>query len=272
MRCSAHILNLIVQKGLTIIVAEVKKIRKLVKYNIASERRLLKFLVVASSANVDWPRKLILDCPTRWNSTYNMLDRALVYRVPFSKRIGSGPNYPPCPSEEEWCRIEKICALLRPFDDLTTLISGKKYPTANLYLKSVWRIELLLLKYASCDDAFLRDMAITMKVKFDKYWDSYSVVFSFAAILDPRYKFQFVDFCFQELDKVLNTETAAFRAGHVKDQFLRLFKEYAKEKDAIASPQATRGGMNRNADHRVDDMAVNYSNLLDILFNVIHIS
>lgn len=43
-------------------------------------------------------------------------------------------------------------------------------------------------------------MAIKMKEKFDKYWDAYSMVLSFAVILDPRYKLQFVEFCFKKLD------------------------------------------------------------------------
>jgi hypothetical protein len=37
-------------------------------------------------------------------------------------------------------------------------------------------------------------MARRMKMKFEKYWDCYSVILSFAVILDPRYKLQFVEY------------------------------------------------------------------------------
>lgn len=35
--------------------------------------------------------------------------------------------------------------------------------------------------------------------KFDKYWSDYSVILSLAVILDPRYKIQFVEFCYTKL-------------------------------------------------------------------------
>lgn len=67
-------------------------------------------------------------------------------------------------------------------------------------------------------------MALKMKVKFDKYWDSYSRILSFDAILDPRYKFQFVRYCFTELDP----ETAENKSNNVKDEFYKLFEEYVQ--------------------------------------------
>lgn len=42
-------------------------------------------------------------------------------------------------------------------------------------------------------------MARRMENFFDKYWNSYSVVLSFAVILDPRYKLQFVEWCYVKL-------------------------------------------------------------------------
>ncbi|OMO91462.1 hypothetical protein CCACVL1_07109, partial [Corchorus capsularis] len=42
-------------------------------------------------------------------------------------------------------------------------------------------------------------MAKEMKTKFDKYWSSYSTLLAFAIILDPRYKLQFLKFCFQKV-------------------------------------------------------------------------
>ncbi|KAF7810485.1 zinc finger BED domain-containing protein RICESLEEPER 2-like [Senna tora] len=48
------------------------------------------------------------------------------------------------------------------------------------------------------DDLIFR-MATNMKVKFDKYWENYCMVLSFAIILDPRYKLQLVEYCFQKI-------------------------------------------------------------------------
>ena len=92
-----------------------------------------------------------------------------------------------------------------------------------------------------------------MKEKFDKYWETYSVVFSFAAILDPRYMFQFVDFCFQELDKVLNTTTAASKGDLVMKELCRLFDGYAN----CNTIQTSGGSIPDNQHHDEDEMAVN---------------
>jgi len=68
-------------------------------------------------------------------------------------------------------------------------------------------------------------MAMKMKGKFKDYWDSYSMILSFAAILDPRYKFQFVKYYFSQLD----SETAELKSKIVRDQMNKLFSEYVKE-------------------------------------------
>jgi len=68
-------------------------------------------------------------------------------------------------------------------------------------------------------------MAMKMKGKFKDYWDSYSMILSFAAILDARYKFQFVKYCFSQLDY----ETAELKYKIVRDQMYKLFGEYVKE-------------------------------------------
>jgi len=51
------------------------------------------------------------------------------------------------------------------------------------------------------------------------------MILSFAIILDPRYKFQFVKYCFSQLD----SETAELKSKIVRDQMYKLFDEYVKE-------------------------------------------
>ena len=78
--CCAHVLNLVVQKGLKDIDSVVKKIRESVKYVRGSQIRKKKFLECVNLVGLDSKRGLRQDVPTRWNSTFLMLDSVLYYR------------------------------------------------------------------------------------------------------------------------------------------------------------------------------------------------
>jgi hypothetical protein len=83
MRCSAHILNLIVRDGLEVIKNSIEKIRYSVQFWTASAKREEKFEQAAKQLIVAETKKLELDCLTRWNSTYNMLKTAMGYKDVF---------------------------------------------------------------------------------------------------------------------------------------------------------------------------------------------
>ncbi|KAE8710169.1 hypothetical protein F3Y22_tig00110327pilonHSYRG00116 [Hibiscus syriacus] len=81
MRCCAHILNLIIQDGLS---SEIKngldRIRDSVAFWTGSDKRNQNFEQVAKQVVPECTKKLQLDCKTRWNSTYNMFMVALNYK------------------------------------------------------------------------------------------------------------------------------------------------------------------------------------------------
>ncbi|CAN1192979.1 Putative AC9 transposase [Linum perenne] len=81
MRCSANVLNLIVKDGLDVIKDGIYKIRGSVVYWTCTPRRVEKFHDTAKQLKISIDRKLLLDCPTRWNSTYQMLVDAIPYKV-----------------------------------------------------------------------------------------------------------------------------------------------------------------------------------------------
>ena len=72
MRCAAHILNLIVQDGLSFIGDGIERIRDNVIYWTGSPKRRQKFEENACQLRVQCTKELVLDCKTRWNSTYLM--------------------------------------------------------------------------------------------------------------------------------------------------------------------------------------------------------
>ena len=70
MRCCAHIINLIVSKGLREAHDSIVSIRNAVKYVRFSSSRMQRFKECASREKIDCKSLVFLDVPTRWNSTY----------------------------------------------------------------------------------------------------------------------------------------------------------------------------------------------------------
>lgn len=133
-RCSAHILNPIVQKGLKVTSVALSKIRESIKYVKASEGRMIHFKdCVKQVGNIDTKVGLRMDVPTRWNSTFAMLESAIKYRRAFVKLSLTDSHFVHCPTTEEWMRGEVMCDFLRPFYVITNLFFGSSYPTSNAY-------------------------------------------------------------------------------------------------------------------------------------------
>lgn len=167
-----------------------ENIRASVKFVKASQSRKDVFAACVESVGITDGSGLSLDVYTRWNSTYEMIARALKFRMAFASFKVCDRSYNTLPSEAGWDRGKKICEFLKPFSTITTYFSGVKYPTANIYFIQVWNIELLLRKYATCDDEDMKLMAERMQNRLAKYWDEYSMVLAMGAILDPRFKIQ----------------------------------------------------------------------------------
>uniref|UniRef100_A0A0R0KPL8 HAT C-terminal dimerisation domain-containing protein n=1 Tax=Glycine max TaxID=3847 RepID=A0A0R0KPL8_SOYBN len=224
-RCCAHILNLIVQEGLKVAGLAVNKIRESIKYVKGLEGRMQVFKAcVAKVGGIHTKMGLRLDVITRWNSTFLMLESALVYRHAFCSLVFDDRSYSSCPTNEEWERGQKMCDFLRPFFQITELISGSSYPMSNLYFMQVWKIECLLLQNLSNEDELIRTMTIHMKTKFDKYWRDYSNVLSFRCILDPHCRIKLLKYCYSKLG--LDPISCQAKLKIVEHKLYTLYNEY----------------------------------------------
>ena len=114
-----------------------------------------------------------------------MIETSLTFWDAFHNLSIIDGSFRTCPLDDEWDKAWKITKFVKPFYDIITLFSGTQHPTANLYFHGVWIIHLCILEEMEDDDIVNSDLAKIIKEKFDKYWDCYSIVLSFAIIFYP---------------------------------------------------------------------------------------
>ncbi|XP_042493441.1 zinc finger BED domain-containing protein RICESLEEPER 1-like [Macadamia integrifolia] len=165
------------------------------------------------------------DVSTRWNSTFQMLDEVLLYRKAFDNFGNLESNYRDCPTKEEWAKIEKITIFFKPFYDITKELSGSKYSTSNLYFQNVVHNHMILNDGSLFGGDFMLNMVCAMREKFNKYWENYSLILSVAAIFDPRFKLEIIEWAYEEIygdDKKLIDEAI----DCVRSALRQLYNEY----------------------------------------------
>ena len=252
MRCCAHILNLIVQEGLKEIDEAVCKVRESVKYvkGSHSQVRKQKFLDCVKLKGLSSKRGLRQDVPTRWNSTFIMLDSAIYYRKAFEILALDDSNYKSCPSALEWDIIERICVFLGVFYDVTNVFSGTKYPTANLYYPHVFMAYLTLHDSMTLGDEYMKDMATSMMEKFQKYWSDFNLTLAIAVVFDPRYKLHFIEWSYKKVYGEIND-----KFGIVDKLLDATFQEYVNVHDdsSTTSNFASSSNASKSVEKTSDD-------------------
>ncbi|TYG60684.1 hypothetical protein ES288_D07G086600v1 [Gossypium darwinii] len=232
-RCCAHILNLIVKAGLELADDVVGKIRNGIRYIKKSGIRRKRFYDVADkSFHLNVTKKLRQDVCVIWNSTYLMLESSLYYKDVLDYLGQRDKDYQIFAlSNEEWRNVVILCKFLKVFYDVTCIFSGSNYPTANLYFRGVWKVHKILLDTVKGSYSFLTPMVKQMQEKFNKYWAEYSLILSCAAILDPCYKLNYVQYCFNTLYGVHASDFVETILSNLR----LLFDEYVKKSKSTSS-------------------------------------
>ncbi|XP_043818222.1 zinc finger BED domain-containing protein RICESLEEPER 2-like [Manihot esculenta] len=234
MRCMAHIINLVVQDGLKDVNDSVMKVRDAVRYIRSSPARLKRFKECVLHEKIESKSSLCLDVPTRWNSTYLMLNTAQKYERAFERyesqdpmfKIDMGENG--IPDYYDWTQVRKMADMLAHFYELTLRISGSRYVTSNLFFSEVSDLAFILNQWINSNDLDMKSMGERMKVKFDKYWgdvDKMNKIIYFAVVLDPRDKFEFMEYSFSQM---YGKEKGVELFNKVKSCLFDLFNEYKK--------------------------------------------
>ncbi|XP_074281702.1 zinc finger BED domain-containing protein DAYSLEEPER-like [Silene latifolia] len=228
-RCGARFMDKMVRECFKLIRKPIRKIREGIQYVVGHEKKRLKFKEAAEKLVGEGALEpLWSDCVYLWNSTYLMLERVIKYRSAFEHVMIDDEYTGWHLTEEEWSRVEKICELLNPLNNIANLFIGTEHPTANLYYIDVWMIDGLLKEGLEDKDPEISNLAKKMKSEYDEYWESYCTVLAFAIVFDPRYKFDFVKFSFERMYGAGAEE----KYVHIYNQLDTLFKVYREQRFA----------------------------------------
>ncbi|KAK8998876.1 hypothetical protein V6N11_070057 [Hibiscus sabdariffa] len=208
--------------GLKQVKSIIKNVHDTVDYLNGSEQRLKKFAELAQQFNLK-ERRLVLECKTRWNSTYEMLDCATKFKEVFARLALEDREYVYCPTLEDWGKIENFLEILKVFYDTTNVISGSEYPTSNLFLSEIYRIKLLLDTSSKSSDDFVKGMVTNMKERFDKYWGECNLLMAIGAVLDPRLKMKVIEITFP---KMFSPDVVRENIHKVRETLYELYDEY----------------------------------------------
>jgi hypothetical protein len=164
------------------------------------------------------------------------------------------------PSPDEWEKAQTLLPFLKKFYDLTEILSGTSYPTANLFIKSFCEIKIMLNGWCSSTDPTISEMANVMIVKFDKYWKKSNVALVVANVLDPRFKTRIVEFYLRKLyGNSFQVELDKFN-----NVLEKMYHRYAAASPSSKSTSSTAPSAAAQIIDSLDDELDNYINHNDI--------
>ena len=225
-RCACHVLNLCVQDGVRAIGPYHEKIRHAVLCINSSGLRLQEWKAFLRQCQLR-PVKIKADCSTRWNSTYEMLSKAITYKEPLTRFFNSRfPQH--ALSDDDWVKCEKYMAFLSLLYSMTHCFSTVYQPCAQSFLPNACLLANLFNQYRFSSD--YDDYLPAMEEKWRKYYSIIPDIYIYACILDPRHKYEgtytFIDIYYDAMQvETLNMSKEDYK-NQVTDKFFHLFQVY----------------------------------------------
>nr|GEV39157.1 zinc finger BED domain-containing protein RICESLEEPER 2 [Tanacetum cinerariifolium] len=203
-RCFAHVLNLIVKKGLTELDDSVQRVTKTVRYIKNSTQRISKFKKCIEDSEITTKRFLVSDYATRWNSTFDTLKVANELKDAFYKYDIRNSEYRSdlvkVPEAFDFRTCAGFVEFLEKFKVKPESMSASTKPLTHLFFGEILDIDTHLRKWQA-KHAF-KVMASKMRSKFKKYWENLSKINNFMyfdVLLDPTIKSQLIAHGFRKI-------------------------------------------------------------------------
>ncbi|CAI5537644.1 unnamed protein product [Closterium sp. Naga37s-1] len=213
-RCVAHVVNLAVQAALKVdeVAEPLKRLRDVANYIGWSTLRTDRFFELQRgyaatrpqgppcSRRASGPLRLIVDSPTRWGSTLNMVNRGFKMRMPIAMFFDDSD---PSISKEtrkawdairltdaHWDDLAELRDFLTPFEQVTPFAEGSLYPTLSAVVPQ-YNVLIDLQEKAQLTPGIspLRSSLITAALgKLERHMGGVSEEAAIATFLDPCQK------------------------------------------------------------------------------------
>ena len=192
-KCFGHTINLATQRGLKCVGASrlLGRMRRVVTFFHRST--VATALLKEKQGLLGLPQhKLKQDVSTRWNSSFDMLERFLEQQAAvcaslLDRKLRKGANDIHTLSESDITAAEDIVKLLGPVKTATTIMCDEKQPTLSVI--APLRAKLLLhYSITEEDSALLREMKETMARELAQRYEDVLRVLHTASALDARFK------------------------------------------------------------------------------------
>lgn len=195
--CYAHTLNLAVQEALstpeiTDLIERLKQVVRYFKKSTLGWTKLKKYQEQAGKI----PKRPLQSVPTRWNSTYFMLQRLLEIKEEINSALSNLNVNIVRITSTDWDACANICTILKPCVDVTKEVSAEKYITGSIVIPITTGLLSALdninsNNYSTIGQNLLQDLISVLKRRFANLHRSRT--FTKCMFLDPRFKLYFED-------------------------------------------------------------------------------
>lgn len=248
-RCACQILNSIVRDGITHFESEIKKIRRAMRYIICCSYRNTEFSR-RCLADKHIMKSQILDIPTRWNTTYDMLVRALKQKDILTEAFNEAIVADAADDDEiksmnnddyyektdiNWNICEVLVDCLQKFHSAVSHFSGSYNPTCNSVLVYLSDISSIFLKYK--DNLFFSEFLPDMKAEFIKHFIPVHPIYLLGALLDPMMKLEHIEMSLKCLYQNLDLNYGEKDLCSHKDDLLKLANKIYSGYEVAAEPK-----------------------------------
>ena len=203
MHCTAHCLQLCHQTGLDVriiasLLTAAKKLVTHFKHSVVCSEELKRRCIQMEMKSF----KVIQMCPTRWNSSYHMLERLDYLRWPITAVL-SDPSVITASyhyldlKAEQWDLCKQLIPVLKPFDVATTCLSYEENVSVSFVVPILHGLKESLQKdSASVELPAVKDFKEIVLSEIERTWDLTSPALTkllvLSNIMDPRFKLKYI--------------------------------------------------------------------------------